>query len=165
MRGRLATIDGWMVRENVAECESELLVAWIVMVAEAGAVAMLAPMRNVEVAVVFAATETLKGLTGLVATPEGRPEIVARTMPEKAPFGAIEIVIDCGTLPWGIVRLAGVTERVKSGEEVEVGGGVGPGGVLAVGASCDVVPPPQAVVSIETVIRKGKNRMAMAVWA
>ena len=43
--------------------------------------------------------------------------------------------------PWVSVRLAGVMEKVKSGLEAAVGG------VVALGASCVAVPPPQATIS------------------
>ena len=113
--------------------------ACAVIVAVPVGVARVAPIRIVVDVLVLVAI--CSGMAGLVATPDGRPESVTSTVPVKLFFGAMEIVADWGTPAWVSVNVAGVMETVKSGVEVEVGGGV------ALGASCDVVPPPQAVMS------------------
>ena len=105
---------------------------------------MLAPMRSVEVAVALGVTEILRAPAGFVATPEGREDRAICTVPENALFETIETVSACGTPPWTTNTVAGVTESVKSGVTVDVGGGAETGGVLATGATCVVVPPPQA---------------------
>jgi hypothetical protein len=56
-------------------------------------------------------------------------------------------------------------EIVKSGVVAEVGGGVDAGGVVAVGATCDVVPPPQAVANCAMAIRKDKTSLVTVVGA
>jgi len=139
----------------MAEWESEPLVACAVIVAEPGAVAMLAPTTIV---VGFAFEVILKGLAGLVATPDGSPESVTCTVPEKPFFGVTDTVADCGTPPWVSARLAGEIETTKSGVAADVGGGV------ALGASCVDEPPPQAAAA--SAIKATRNTaMNVLGWA
>ena len=122
-------------------------------VADPGAVAMLAPMSSVVVVVWFAvrALEIFIGLAGLVATPGGRPESVICAAASKPLFGAIEIVTACGMPPCVSVIVEGLSESAKSAVVAEVGGGV------SGGAICVVVPPPQAETN-NTVMTRMKGR-------
>ena len=59
---------------------------------------------------------TLVGLTD-AARPEGETDVVNDTLPEK-PFWLVRVMVGMAWPPVGIVKLTGLLEIVKSGEEL-----------------------------------------------